>query len=396
MDKKEEKIEELLSRNVEEVIECNHLRDALRSGKKLRVKFGIDPTSPDLHLGHAVVLNKLREFQDLGHTIILLIGDFTAQIGDPSGRDKTRPPLTAPEIKKNMRDYLAQAGKILDIKKAEIVYNSEWLGKLKAADFIKLLSKISVQQIIEREDFEKRLSEHKSIQMHELLYPILVAYDSVVVNADVEMGGSDQLFNFLVGRALMEKFEMKPQDVLTMTLLVGTDGERKMSKSLGNYVGLDDEPFDMFGKIMSVPDALMPAYFSMGADWKKEELDGLAALEKKIGPRDLKVRLAFEIVKRCHGAAAAQKAQENFEKIFSRREMPDDLPELKLSGKKLPALEIILAAGTLKSKSEARRMIEGGGFEFAGETIKNPLEEIAIRGGEVVRIGKKNFFKVVL
>ena len=388
MNEKEKKIERLLSRNVEEVIEKDHLRVALQSGKKLRVKLGIDPTSPDLHLGHAVVLNKLREFQDLGHTAILLIGDFTAQIGDPSGRDKTRPPLTASEVEQNMEQYKKQAGKIIDIKKAEIVYNSEWLGKLKAADFIKVLSKVSLQQIIEREDFDKRLSEHKSIQMHELLYPVLVAYDSVITKADVEMGGSDQLFNFLMGRALMEKLDMRPQDVLTTTLLIGTDGDRKMSKSLGNYIALDDEPFDMFGKIMSIPDVLMPAYVAMCTDLQDDQWDESG--------RDLKIRLAFEIVKRYHDERAAKAAQDNFEKVFSRHEIPDDALVLKIKTKNISVLDLVVASGAMKSKSEARRLIEQGGFELAGKVYKDPSEEIALRGGEAVRIGKKRFFRIAL
>src|SRR5581483_10591662 len=298
--------------------------------------------------GHAVVLGKLREFQDLGCVAILLIGDFTAQIGDPSGRDKTRPPLTAAEVKENMRKYLEQAGKILDLKKAEIVYNSSWLGKLSTADIVKLMSKVSLQQVIEREDFARRLSDHQSIQMHELFYPLLVAYDSIAVKADVEMGGADQLFNFLMGRSLMEKFEMKPQDILTTTLLVGTDGERKMSKSLGNYIGLSDSANDMFGKTMSVSDAMMRAYFELTTGLNEKEIKDIL----KFSPRDAKVALAFEITKRYHGEAAAKKAQESFEKTFSRHEFPTDAPKLKLP-KKISALDVVVAAGVTKSKSEA-------------------------------------------
>lgn len=396
MESREKKIERLLSRNVQDVIEKDHLREALRSGKKLRVKLGIDPTSPDLHLGHAVVLNKLREFQDLGCTAIFLIGNFTAQIGDPSGRDKTRPPLTEAEVKENLKKYLKQAAKIVDIKNTEVVYNNDWLGKLQAKDFINIISKVSLQQIIEREDFEKRLAGHRSIQMHELIYPLLVAYDSVAIKADVEMGGADQLFNFLVGRALMEKFDMKPQDVLTTTLLVGTDGERKMSKSLGNYIALDDEPADMFGKVMSLSDLMVGAYFILCTNISDEEFKKIIKpFDIKGGDKNkaIKSKLAFEIVALYHGAAAAKKAQENFEKVFSRREVPDDVPELKLKMKKLSALDLVVASGAAKSRSEARRLIEQGGFEFDEKVIKNPLEIIVIRGGEIVRIGKKRFFR---
>jgi tyrosyl-tRNA synthetase len=395
MTEKEQKIEQLLSRNVGEVVDKNHLRDVLKSGKKLRVKLGIDPTSPDLHLGHAVVLSKLREFQDLGCTAVLLIGDFTAQIGDPSGRDKTRPPLTQSDVKENMRHYLKQAGKVLDIKKTEVVYNSSWLGKLTTVDMLELLSKVSVQQVIEREDFDRRLSEGKSVQMHELIYPVLVAYDSVAMKADVEIGGDDQFFNFLMGRAVMEKFDMQPQDILTTRLLVGTDGERKMSKSLGNYIGLNDEPSDMFGKVMSVRDDRIQKYFELATIMSTDEIADIAKeLKKGTNPKKLKERLAFEIVKRYHGEAAAQKAQEHFEKVFSRHETPDDLPVLKLKVKKMTALDMVVASGIMKSRSEARRLIEHGGFEFDEKIIKNPLEEVVIRGGEVMRVGKKSFFKI--
>jgi tyrosyl-tRNA synthetase len=395
MTEKEQKIEELLSRNVGEVVDKNHLRDALKSGKKLRVKLGIDPTSPDLHLGHAVVLSKLREFQDLGCTAVLLIGDFTAQIGDPSGRDKTRPPLIQSDVKENMKHYLKQAGKVLDIKKTEVVYNSSWLGKLTTVDMLKLLSKVSVQQVIEREDFDRRLSEGKSVQMHELIYPVLVAYDSVAMKADVEMGGDDQFFNFLMGRAVMEKFDMQPQDILTTRLLVGTDGERKMSKSLGNYIGLNDEPSDMFGKVMSVRDDLIQKYFELATTMSADEIADIAKEFKNgTNPKTLKERLAFEIVKRYHGETAAQKAQENFEKVFSRHETPDDLPVLKLKAKNMTALDMVVASGIMKSRSEARRLIEQGGFEFDEKIIKNPLEEVVIHGGEVMRVGKKSFFKI--
>lgn len=386
-----EKIERLLSRNVEEVIDENHLRGALQSGKKLRVKLGIDPTSPDLHLGHAVILSKLREFQDLGHVAVLIVGDFTGRIGDPTGRTEARKPLDDATIKKNMKNYLAQAGKILDIKKAEIIYNSAWFEKEGIAELVRLASAATFQQVLRRADFKKRLDADQDITFLELLYPLFQGYDSVKVNADVELGGTDQTFNVLMGRRVQRHFGMPEQDIMTTPLLEGLDGVKKMSKSLGNYIGLADTPEDMFGKIMSIPDGLMNKYFLLCTDISETEIK---KLEKKLPPKELKEQLGLEIVKRYHGDAAAQKARENFEKIFSRHEIPDDLPPLKLKSKKNSALDLVVAAGVLKSKGEARRLIEQGGFEFNEKVIKNPLEDVAIRGGEIVRVGKKRYFRV--
>jgi tyrosyl-tRNA synthetase len=391
MDTKEQKIERLLSRGVEDVIEKDHLRAALLSGKKLRVKLGIDPTSPDLHLGHAVILRKLREFQDLGHKAVLIIGDFTAQIGDPSGRDKTRPPLTEKEVKENMKKYLAEAGKIIDIKKAEVKRNSSWLGKFRGDGILKLFGMISLQQLIEREDFQKRLAEHASIRMHELMYPLMQGYDSVAIKADVELGGTDQLFNILMGRTLMEKFDMKPQDVMTMPLLVGLDGVKKMSKSVGNYIGLSDKPEDMFGKVMSVPDSLMENYFKLCTDLSEAEINELS---HELQPKELKMKLGAEIVRHYYGDKAAVGASEAFDKLFSKREFPTDAPELKLKGKKISAVDLVVASGVAKSKSEVRRLIEQGGFEIDGEKYTDPMQELVLRGGEAIRIGKKHFFRV--
>lgn len=387
----EEKIDMLLSRNVEEVILKDHLRAALASGKKLRVKFGIDPTSPDLHLGHAVVLRKLREFQDANCAAVLVVGDFTAQIGDPSGRDKTRPVLTAAEVKMNMKDYLKQAGQILDMKKVDIVYNSTWLDKLRSSDLLELLGYISLQQLASREDFQKRISAHLPVQMRELLYPVMQAYDSVAVKADVELGGTDQTFNLMAGRDLMGKLGMKPQDIMTLPLLEGLDGTRKMSKSYGNYIGLADEPDEMFGKVMSLPDSLMLRYFALCTDVSAEEV---GEWSKKIGPKDLKMKLAFEIVNLYHGEKKAHDAKNHFDKLFSKKEMPDDLPEFAVKARMMSALDLIMESGATKSKSDARRLIEQGGFEISGKVVKDPQEELKLKDGEVVRIGKKRFFRI--
>ena len=322
---KEEAVKKLLTHNVSEVIDRARLERRLLAGEKLRVKLGIDPTSPDLHLGHAVVLRKLREFQDLGCKAVLIIGDFTAQIGDPSGRDKTRPHLTEKEIKANMKKYLAQAGKIIDVKdvkKAEVAHNGKWLEKLGGGEVLKLLSLVTAQQIIERADFRERFSAHKPVRMHELIYPIYQAYDSVAVKADVELGGTDQTFNLMAGRDLMEKQGMPPQDIMTLPLLEGTDGEKKMSKSLGNYIALDDAPDEMFGKIMSVPDKLVEKYFALCTDLGEQEIK---KLREGLKPKELKERLGVEIVKIYHDRLDAAKAKEDFETLFSKKETPEDL-----------------------------------------------------------------------
>jgi tyrosyl-tRNA synthetase len=394
MERKEEKIEHLLSRNVEEVIEREHLRAALQSGKKLRVKHGIDPTGPKMHIGRAVVLWKLREFQELGHTIVLIIGDFTAQIGDPSDKLEKRPFLSREQVEKNMKEYLPQIGKILDLKKTEVRYNSEWLGKLGLREFSELADNFSFQQILERRNFQDRWKKHEEISYREGMYPLMQGYDSVAIKADVELGGTDQLFNVLAGRKVQERYGQKPQDVLVTKMVIGLDG-RKMSTSWGNVINITDSPEEQFGKVMSLRDELIPEYFEAVTDMSTGGITEIKKeLKKGANPKVVKEKLGFEIVKRYHGEAAAKNAQDNFGKVFSRREMPDEMPELKLSAKKLTALEIVVASGIGKSRSEARRLIEGGGFEFDGKTFKNPLEEIAVRGGEVIRVGKKSFFRI--
>lgn len=387
-----EKIEQLLTRNVEEVIEKDHLRAALLSGKKLRVKLGIDPTSPDLHLGHAVVLRKLREFQDLGHVVVLVIGDFTGRVGDPSGRSETRKALTAEEVGQNMKDYLAQAGKILDMKKVEVVHNSSWFEKEGIDQLAKLASAGTFQQVMRRADFKKRIDAGQDITFLELLYPLFQGYDSVKIKADVEVGGTDQKFNLLTGRHVQRHFGMPEQDVMTFTLLEGLDGVRKMSKSFGNYIGLTDAPEDMFGKTMSIPDTLTQRYFMLCTDLALPEIE---KLRKTLKPRDLKARLGFEIVKLYYGEKKAAAAQESFDKIFSKKEIPEDIPELAVKVKKISALDLVATSGAAKSKNEARRLIEQGGFEFAGEVVDNPQEDLVINGGEVIKIGKKRFFRVI-
>ena len=328
----DQKIARLLTHQVADVIVRESLEKKLRSGKKLRIKLGADPSRPDLHIGHAVVLRKLREFQDLGHTVIFLIGDFTALIGDPTGKSKTRPMLSAKEIKANAKTYLAQVGKVLDVKKGEIRYNSEWLGKMKAADFVALCAQFTVARITERDDFKKRLDAHADVHMHELLYPMLQAYDSIALEADIELGATDQTFNLLAGRALMQKKEMAPQDVLTTPLLVGTDGKEKMSKSLDNYIGIMDPADEMFGKTMSVPDLALDNWLELAADYTKEEIEAeKRKMFKGVNPRDIKMALAKRIVALYHGAKAADAAAKEFEARFQKGAMPAEIKEWKLS-----------------------------------------------------------------
>jgi tyrosyl-tRNA synthetase len=399
MTNRSEKIKNLLERNVSTIIERPHLEAALRSGKKLRVKLGIDPTSPDLHLGHAVVLRKLREFQDLGHKAILIIGDFTARIGDPAGRSQSRKPLSEKEITANMKTYLALAGKIIDVKKAEIHHNSVWFLKNGVPGLFALTAAGTAHQMLEREDFKKRIAEGGDVTITELLYPLLQGYDSVAVRADVELGGDDQFLNLLAGRKVQRHFGVAEQDIFTSPLLVGLDGERKMSKSLGNYIGLHDTADDMFGKVMSIPDSLVASYFKLCTTLAEREIKKI--LEPLVasgftgsGWKHAKQRLAFEIVKLYHGVKKARAAQDHFEKVFSKKEIGDDAPILKLKKNQNSAIGIVMASGVLTSKSEAWRLIRQGGFGAAGKTIKVPSEVLALKNGDPVRIGKKRFFRV--
>ncbi|MDO8536695.1 MAG: tyrosine--tRNA ligase [bacterium] len=385
-------IESLLSRGVEEVIDKTHLAQALASGKKLRIKLGIDPTAPDLHLGHAVALRKLKAFQDAGHTIVLIIGDFTGRIGDPSGRSDARTPLTEKAVKVNMQAYLKQAGKILNLRKAEIFYNSKWFMKEGVQKILELASIGTMQQVLHRADFAKRIAAEKGVTMLEALYPLFQGYDSVKVKADLEVGGTDQKFNLLMGRELQRHYELSQQDVLMVPLLIGLDGERKMSKSYDNYIALNDTPEDMFGKIMSLPDALMTHYFILCTELSEKELEDLGS---SLSPRDLKARLGFEIVKLYYGEKKAKIAQETFDKVFSKKEIPEDAPALEVKSP-ISALDLVLASNAAKSKSDAWRLIEGGGLSLGKTSVKNPREILILHEGDAVTIGKKRFFRISL
>ncbi|MEK9181680.1 MAG: tyrosine--tRNA ligase [Patescibacteria group bacterium] len=386
----EKKIDEILTRGVEEVIEKDHLKKKLLSGKQVRVKFGIDPTMPDLHLGHSVPLRKLRQFQDLGHKAVLIIGDYTAMIGDPTGRTETRKVLTEKEVKVNMKKYLNQAGKILDIKKTEVRYNSEWLDK--GLEVILSLAQAgTVNQMLRRADFRQRMDNDLDITVLELMYPLMQGYDSVSVKADVELGGTDQKFNLLMGRKVQRHFDQPEQDVVTFPLLEGLDGVKKMSKSFGNYIALDEKPKEMFGKIMSIPDTLINKYIKLCTNLSLAEIDN----SRKQNPRDLKMKLAHEIVKICHGEDAAQEAQENFIHTFQKKEIPETMPEIKCKIDELLS-EVLVKNKILSSKSEWRRLV---GEKAVHDLVKNQniLEvHLKISTDLTLRIGKKKFVRILI
>lgn len=379
------KIKEILERGVEDVIVKEHLKEALSSGRQLRVKFGIDPTRPDIHLGHSVPLRKLRAFQELGHHIILIIGDFTAKIGDPSGRSEARKPLTDAEIQRNMVGYLEQAGKIVDVSKAEIVYNSEWFGKESIAKMVELASAGSIQQVLKRADFQKRLQEESDITLLEVLYPLFQGYDSVMVKADVELGGTDQLFNVLMGRRVQRHYGQPEQNVLTSQLLEGTDGAKKMSKSSDNYIGVAEEPNDMFGKIMSVPDTLILKYFWLCTDISQDDLD---AYEKRMSeganPRDIKAELGKKIVALYHSPDAAEQADAEFEKKFSKRETSAEVRDVMFASGSLK--EVLVVADGM-SGSAAVRLVEGGSVSVNGVVMSD--WNAVVKQGDVIQFGKK-------
>ncbi len=386
----------ILNRGVDQIIERKHLEKALSSGRKLRVKLGIDPTSPDLHLGHAEVLRKLRDFQDLGHKAVLIIGDFTAKVGDPSGRSKERPILSEKEIKANMNGYLKQAGKIIDVKKAEIRHNSEWLSG-RVENILELTKAATINQVSERADFRARIKAGQKVSLLEGLYSLLQGFDSVNIKADVELGGSDQLLNLLMGRQIQRYYGMKEQDILTVPLIEGTDGVEKMSKSKGNYIGLNEPAKDMFGKLMSIPDKLIYKYFELCTDTQKDELKAIkAALEKNgTNPMDYKLRLAEEIVALYHGKGEAVKAKGEFINVFRKRNFPQNILSKTMAKKSYSIVDLLVMTGMTFSKSEARRLIEQGGVRLGNEKINNPNFSVKFSSKPVVlQVGKQKFLRI--
>ncbi len=372
------------------------LENSAKTGEPLIIKYGADPTAPDIHLGHTVVIRKLKAFQEFGHTVIFLIGDFTGMIGDPSGKSATRPMLTREEIAVNAETYKAQIFKILDKEKTVIRYNSEWFDKFGAADFIKLASHTTVKQILERDDFEKRIQAEKPIALHELLYPLVQGYDSVALNADVELGGTDQKFNLLVGRNLQREYGQEAQVVLTTPLLEGLDGMQKMSKSLGNYIGIADPSNEMFGKIMSISDDLMWRYFELLTDLSANEI---LALKSKCGsgeenPRNVKVNLAKLIIEDFHSAQAAKEAEEEFNRRFVKKEIPDEIEERLLAAQTYELVDLLIQTNLVASKGEAKRLIEQGGAKINGEKVSDVKAKIELKDKILLQVGKRKFLRV--
>lgn len=390
-------INEVLTRGVVDCIEIEHLRKVMLAGKRLRVKFGIDPTSPHMHLGHTVPLRKLRQFQDLGHQAVLIIGDATAMIGDPTGRSETRKRLSRKEIDANKKTYVEQAAKILDIKKTEIKHNGKWFDKMSAAEFLGLTSLVTVQQVLQREDFKKRIDDPEHpLSAIELTYPVMQGYDSVMVKADLEIGGHDQLLNVLMGRRIQRKFDLPEQDVLTVPLVAGTDGDRKMSKSFGNAIFLEAEPQDMFGQVMSIPDSHILPYFTLLTNISLDEIEGMK-LQMSAGtnPRDLKLRLAKEIVNIFHGEKASQKAHDLFVALIQNKEIPSEMPEHRVAqGKTL--IDILVDTELASSRTEARRLIEQGSVRFVDSQLAVEGEMSVYQGLPLVlQKGKRHFVRLI-
>ena len=390
---------EIIRRGADDLLVESDLRDRLAAGTALRVKAGFDPTAPDLHLGHTVLLNKLKQLQDLGHHILFLIGDFTGMIGDPTGKNTTRPPLSRADVVRNAESYTDQVFKVLDRERTEIVFNSTWMDQLSAADLIKLAATHTVARMLERDDFSRRYKGEQPIAIHEFLYPLVQGYDSVALRADIELGGTDQKFNLLMGRELQKHYGQKPQVVLTMPLLEGLDGVNKMSKSLGNYVGINEPASEIFGKLMSISDDLMWRYLELLSfkplasirGWQREVLEGR-------NPRDVKVAFAQEIVERFHGKEAARAALADFEARFRGGGVPDEMPELRISAATCPAaiVQILKSAGLTPSTSEALRMIRQGGVKLNGKKVTNEALELNPANQGVLQVGKRKFVRVII
>jgi len=394
---------DFIRRGSVKIISEEGLKAKLEAHRPLLIKYGADPSAPDLHLGHTVVLRKLRHMQELGHTVQFLIGDFTGMIGDPSGRSATRPALTREQIQANARTYQEQVFKILIPERTQVVFNSTWCGPMTFADVIRLASRYTVARILERDDFEKRYREGRPIGMHELLYPLIQGYDSVVLKSDVELCGTDQIFNCLVARALQEDHGLEPEVILAMPLLEGLDGVQKMSKSLGNYIGVTDPPQEMFGKIMSIPDNLMLKYFELLTNCSSAELDSIKNdLDSgQLHPRNAKVRLAQQIVKQYHGEGAAEQAAKEFDRVFRDKDLPADLPVFRLSSLELKAgkiwiVKLLYQSALVASKSEAQRMIKQGAVELDQEKIMDASLDVPVKDGSVLQIGKRKFLKILL
>ena len=393
---------DIIRRGASEIIPEEELQKkiekSIKENKPLKIKLGCDPTRPDLHLGHSVVLRKLAQFQQLGHQAILIIGDFTGMIGDPSGRNTARPPLTVEDTRKNAKSYWEQAVKILDGATTKIVHNSEWLGKMTFEDVIKLASKYTVARMLERDDFTKRFKGGVPISMHEILYPLAQAMDSVAIESDVELGGTDQKFNLLVGRDIQREFGIEPQVIITLPLLVGTDGTEKMSKSYDNYIGISEIPKDIYGKSLSIPDSLIYTYFELATDIPNEELINIKKelTDPAVNPRDIKRALARKLVEMYHSKDAALEAEKEFDNIFVKKGLPDEVPEYKVEGmKEIELLELIVMTGSAPTKSEARRLLQQGGVTIDGEKIEDLKFVVKLDNPFILKVGKRKFYKII-
>lgn len=408
----QQQVNESLVRGVDEVIEYEHLKKKLLSGKQLRIKLGIDPTGSDLHIGHAVQLRKLRQFQKMGHQVILVIGDYTAMIGDPTGRNETRPMLAPEDIKANEKTYIQQAATVIDMDNVELRHNSEWYGDKTASFMMELTGKITVARVLDRDDFQKRLKEGSDIQMQEILYPLLQGYDSVMLKADVEIGGTDQKFNLLMGRKLQKRYNQPEQDVMTLPLLEGIDGEKKMSKTYNNYIALLDSPEDMFGKTMSIPDNLIIKYFELATTVPMDRVEAYKKqMEAGENPRDVKFELAYALTELYHGKKGAERGKKHFSTVIQSKEKPDKIPEVKPGSYDL--ITVLVEGGLVGSRSEARRAIEQGGVKVNGRKVETQYfasvqeqniasaqdshgsASVQLQPGDIVQKGKRFFVKVI-
>lgn len=395
---------EIIKNNTVEIISDDELLKKLErsvaTGKALRVKLGLDPSAPDLHLGHAVVLHKLREFQELGHQVIIILGDFTGRIGDPTGRSETRRQLSDEEVLANAATYREQVFKILDTEKTEVVFNSEWLAKLNFADVIKLSATYTVARMLERDDFAKRYREQQPVSIHEFFYPLMQGYDSVALHADIEFGATEQKFNLLMGRHLQREYGQEPQVCIMMPILVGLDGVQKMSKSLGNYIGITEEPGEIYGKVMSMADELMPEYYKLATDYSMEEVADIVAQIKNgtLHPRDAKMNLARRIVSIYHDHAAADSAEKEFKSVFQKGDLPSDIPILDVSAivdnGRIKLVKLLTFSGMVDSTSDARRMVQQGGVKVNGEKLEDINAEIPAEAGTIVQAGKRKFIRI--
>ncbi len=373
------------------------LEQSIKENKPLVIKQGFDPTAPDIHLGHTVGIRKLRHFQELGHQVVVIIGDYTAMVGDPSEKNSTRPRLSHEQVMEHAKTYQEQFFKILDQQKTQVRYNGEWFSKMNFAEIMELASKFTVARMLERDDFAKRYANQQPISIHEFFYPLMQGYDSVMIKADVELGATEQKFNLVIGRNIQKEYGQEPQVILTLPVLEGLDGKQRMSKSLGNYIGIDEAPEEMYGKTLSIPDNLILRYFELVTDVDMAELKSLTEQlqDPAVNPRDIKRYLARTIVRMYHGPEAAQKAEEHFDQVFIKKDVPDDIPEIQVSESTMRIDDLVMFAQMAKSKGEARRLIQGGGVSIDGEKITDPFQKVDIKKGQVLKVGKRRFARLV-